>query len=82
MSETDQLLAKQKAVEARALAQFERDKMPEKKDDAAQPVQAAQEAASVALPVATPTAVQIPVPQVAVEAPVIAATPVAAPVIA
>jgi hypothetical protein len=36
----------------------------------------------VALPVAAPTAVQIPVPQVAVEAPIIAATPVAAPVIA
>lgn len=36
----------------------------------------------MALPVAAPTAAQIPVPQVAVEAPVIATAPVAAPVIA
>jgi hypothetical protein len=33
LSETDQLLAKQKAVEARALANFERDAMPVAKDD-------------------------------------------------
>lgn len=34
MSETDQVLAKQKAVEARAAAQFERDAIPEKKEEA------------------------------------------------
>lgn len=70
MSETDQVLAKQKAVEARAAAQFERDKLPEKKED------------NTALPVAAPFAQAVSVVAASpAPAEIIAPAPIVAPVV-